>query len=162
MNLLEINKKILAILENGFARDEETGEVFDPDDLDAFDIAFDDKFDGICYYIKNNDVYAKALKEEAKNLLERAQKYENRNEKLRKYLLSVLESRELTKLETLKNIVTTRKSTFVDVDQDELPKKYLVKKVDYKPDKKTLKELLESGKRIRGAELKQRINLYVK
>lgn len=81
---------------------------------------------------------------------------------MRKYLLSVLESRELTKLETLKNIVTTRKSTFVDVDQDELPKKYLVKKVDYKPDKKTLKELLESGKRIRGAELKQRINLYVK
>ncbi|MEY8257034.1 siphovirus Gp157 family protein [Erysipelotrichaceae bacterium 66-17] len=162
MKLLEINKAILEVLEKGFTTNEETGEVFDLSDLESLNLAFEEKVDGVAYYIKNNDVAAKALKEEAKTLLERAQRYENRNDKLKKYLLNVMDQRDMTKIETTKNRISTRKSTSVVVDDEMLPKKYLIKKVDYKPDKKMLKELLNSGKRIKGAELEQKITLYVK
>lgn len=162
MKLLEINKAILEVLEKGFTTNEETGEVFDLSDLESLNLAFEEKVDGVAYYIKNNDVAAKALKEEGKTLLERAQRYENRNDKLKKYLLNVMDQRDMTKIETTKNRISTRKSTSVVVDDEMLPKKYLIKKVDYKPDKKMLKELLNSGKRIKGAELEQKITLYVK
>lgn len=162
MKLLEINKAILEVLEKGFTTNEETGEVFDLSDLESLNLAFEEKVDGVAYYIKNNDVAAKALKEEAKTLLERAQRYENRNDKLKKYLLNVMDQRDMTKIETTKNRISTRKSTSIVVDDEMLPKKYLIKKVDYKPDKKMLKELLNSGKRIKGAELEQKITLYVK
>lgn len=162
MKLLEINKAILEVLEKGFTTNEETGEVFDLSDLESLNLAFEEKVDGVAYYIKNNDVAAKALKEEAKTLLERAQRYENRNDKLKKYLLNVMDQRDMTKIETTKNRISTRKSTSVVVDDEMLSEKYLIKKVDYKPDKKMLKELLNSGKRIKGAELEQKITLYVK
>ncbi|MGC4388733.1 siphovirus Gp157 family protein, partial [Streptococcus suis] len=41
----------------------------------------------------------------------------------------------------------------VQVDEDLLPKKYFAKKIELKPDKTALKELLKSGKKIKGAEL---------
>lgn len=58
MKLLEINQAIRNVLEKGFATSDETGEVFEAEDLDALEMAFEDKIDGIAYYIKkrgNND-----------------------------------------------------------------------------------------------------------
>lgn len=163
MRLLEISAAILEVLEKGFTTIEETGEVFETEDLDQLDMAFEEKVDGIAYYIKNCEASAKAMKDEAKMLMERAKKHEQRADKLKKYLLEALSVRGMKKLETVKNKITTRKSTRVDIiDQDMLPKKYFAKKVEFTPDKKLIKETLEAGKNVKGAELETRITLQVK
>ncbi|WP_305153355.1 siphovirus Gp157 family protein [uncultured Dubosiella sp.] len=163
MKLLEINKAILEVLEKGFTTNEETGEVFEAEDLEQLEMAFEDKVDGIAYYIKNYETSVKAIKEEIKLLNERAKRYENRAKWLRKYLLAAMNARELDKVETIKNTIFTRKSYFVNiVDQDALPKKYFIKKIDYSPDKKMIKETLDAGKRVKGAEIQARVNLQLK
>ena len=50
----------------------------------------------------------------------------------------------------------------VKVNEDDLPKKYFTKKVTLAPDKKTLKELLKAGKKIKGAELVRTEKLVIK
>ena len=65
-----------------------------------------------------------------------------------------------TKVDTTLFKVGFRKSEAVVVDETKLPKKYQV--ATYKPDKKTLKELLKSGKRIKGAVLEERSNLSIR
>ena len=64
------------------------------------------------------------------------------------------------KLDTTLFKVGFRKSKAVVVDEDKLPKKYQI--VSYKPDKKTIKELLNSGKTIRGAHIEERRNLSIR
>lgn len=163
MKLLEINKAILEVIEEGIARNEETGEVFDLSDLETLNIAFREKVDGIAYFIKNEDAMAKMMNEEAKALYDRAKKHADHADKLKKYLLTALQERDMTKFETVKNKITTRKSTAVNItDQDMLPKKYFIKKVDLKPDKKLIKETIASGKTVKGAELETRVTLSVK
>ncbi|WP_260979297.1 siphovirus Gp157 family protein [Streptococcus pneumoniae] len=44
----------------------------------------------------------------------------------------------------------------------DLPKKYFTKKATLAPDKKTLKELLKSGKKVKGAELVRTEKLVIK
>lgn len=50
----------------------------------------------------------------------------------------------------------------VKVDEELLPKKYFNKKITVAPDKTTLKELLKSGKKIKGAELIRTEKLVIK
>ncbi|CKG51596.1 TPA: siphovirus Gp157 family protein, partial [Streptococcus pneumoniae] len=50
----------------------------------------------------------------------------------------------------------------VKVNENDLPKKYFTKKVTLAPDKKTLKELLKSGKKVKGAELIRTEKLVIK
>ena len=64
------------------------------------------------------------------------------------------------KLETTLFKVGFRKSKAVVVDEDKLPKKYQI--VSYKPDKKEIKKLLESGSTIRGAHIEERSNLSIR
>ena len=52
------------------------------------------------------------------------------------------------------------KSKAVVVNEKKLPKEYQI--ATYKPDKKTLKELLKSGKHIEGATLEERRNLNIR
>ena len=65
-----------------------------------------------------------------------------------------------TRVDTTLFKVGFRKSEAVVVDEDKLPKEYQI--VSYKPDKKTLKELLKSGKHIEGATLEERRNLNIR
>lgn len=50
----------------------------------------------------------------------------------------------------------------VRVDETILPKKYFKKTVTEKPDKKVIKELLKSGKKVKGAELVRTEKLVIK
>ena len=54
MKLYEINQHYLEVLENGFSFDEETGEIlFDKENLDQLEGAFEEKVDNIACYIKD-------------------------------------------------------------------------------------------------------------
>lgn len=163
MKLLEINRAILDVLEKGFTTSDETGEIFETEDLDALEMAFEDKIDGIAYYIKNEETMIQQLKEESKSLAQRAKYHEGHVNWMKRYVLNALLARDMTKLETVKNNITTRKSTYVDIkDEEDLPRKYLTKTVSLKPDRKAIKEVLDSGKKVRGAELAERVNIYFK
>ncbi len=119
----------------------------------------DRKIEGIALYYKETLVEVEALKAEAKTLSERAKIAENRAESLKKYLISSLNGECL---KTSRVTISYRKSVSVDVDEDLLSKKYFIRKVEEKPDKKAILELLKSGKRVMGAELIEKQNIQIK
>lgn len=117
------------------------------------------KIEGVALYYKETLIEAEALKAEAEKLKERARIAQNRAEGLKMYLVSSLKGEPL---KTARVSVTYRKSTSVDIDEELLPKKYYVRKVEEKPDKKQIMEILKSGQRVRGAELIEKQNIQIK
>ena len=58
--------------------------------------------------------------------------------------------------------ISYRKSKSVVVDEDVLPIEYFVVKETKSPDKKLLKERIESGEVIEGAKIEEKLNIQVK
>ena len=71
MTLWEVDKRISDILENGMHIDEETGEVFLPEDIDLLNIERDKKIEGIALYVKNLKAEAEAIHAEIDRLKDR-------------------------------------------------------------------------------------------
>lgn len=117
------------------------------------------KLEAVALYYKETLIEIDALKTESKKLADRARIAENRAEGLKMYLVSSLKGEPL---KTARVSVTYRKSTSVDIDEELLPKKYYVRKVEEKPDKKQIMEILKSGQRVRGAELIEKSNIQIK
>lgn len=117
------------------------------------------KLENVALFYKETLVEVEALKEEARKLTERARIAQNRADGLKAYLVSSLNGEEL---KTARVAVTYRKSQSVDIDEELLPKKYFVRKVEEKPDKKAILERLKNGKRILGAELIEKRNIQIK
>ena len=117
------------------------------------------KLENVALFYKETLVEVEALKEEARKLTERARIAQNRADGLKAYLVSSLNGEEL---KTARVAVTYRKSQSVDIDEELLPKKYFVRKVEEKPDKKAILEHLKNGKRILGAELIEKRNIQIK
>ena len=54
MQLYEIDKRCMEVLEQGFSVDEETGEIlFDAENMDKLDVEFNDKVDNVNPYYWN-------------------------------------------------------------------------------------------------------------
>ena len=159
MNLYKMNNKIEELIDLLFATiDEETGEV-NADvkaELDAIMESRDEKLKNIAFYIKNLEADAEALKAEAAKLTAR-QKYAEKHAKwLREYLIQNLTEEDEKKFTSEDAIISfsIRETPAVNIfDIDKLPKKYLVKTVEIKPDKKAIGEMLKADKKVAGAEL---------
>lgn len=164
MKLYEINQHYLDVLENGFSFDEETGEIlFDKENLDQLEGAFEEKVDNIACYIKDLEGLKSAIDQEAKSLAERKKQTQTKIDNLKQYLLDSLTMRDLNKYETPRNKLSTRKSTSVKVTNENLIKaEYFTEKVERKLDKKTLLKDLKDGAEIEGAELQVKQNLQLK
>jgi len=164
MNLFEINKDIEQTLENILnSVDEDTGEVDEAyvHLLEDLQMQKDEKLENIGCYIKNLNAEINAFKEEEKNMKKRREVLEHKAERLEKYVSSVLNGEKWDK--STKVQFSFRESTQTIIDDESLiPKKFLVKKIDYSPDKKAIKEVLESGKAVKGAHLNTVKNLQVK
>ena len=117
------------------------------------------KLENVALFYKETLVEAEALKNESDKLKERARIAQNRADGLKVYLMSSLNGEEL---KTARVAVTYRKSQSVDIDEELLSKKYYVRKVEEKPDKKAILELLKKGERILGAELIEKSNIQIK
>lgn len=117
------------------------------------------KLENVALFYKETLVEVEALKEESRKLKERAEVAEKRADGLKAYLKSSLCGEPL---KTARVAISYRKSQSVDVDEELLSKKYYVRKVEEKPDKKMLLELLKKGERIRGAELIENSNIQIK
>ena len=159
-SLYEINEKYM----NLFSQVDEYGEIqFDEKELDENSKEFEQKADNIACFIKNELAFVESVKKEIEMLQERKKVHENKIESLNKYLLRGMETRGRDKLETVRNKISTRKSTIVNViDENLIPKKFIEKKVNTRIMKKEIKEALNDGKKVKGAELKENKSLNIK
>ena len=165
MKLLEINEAIENVINNSFHIDETTGEVFELEDLDKLEVAFNEKIDAIAYYIKNEKAMAEAIKSEADNLEKRAKAHLNRAESLKNYLALALNRAGYDKHETTKNKFMFRKSTSLFIEnEDAFKKKYskfCKKEIIKKIDKKLVKDAIKDGMVFKGACIKENRNLSI-
>lgn len=164
MELYKINQQIQEVLEKGFVADEETGEIlFDSENLDELQNAFDEKVDNIACYIKNLDSLMVAIADEQKELQARKKTAEKKADFLKKYLTDMLAMREMKKFESGKNKISFRKSQSVQIiNADAISKDYIIEKVEKSVDKKSILADLKQGIEVDGAELLIKNNLILK
>lgn len=143
--------------------DTETGEV-DPSLLEALDLNKEQiKEKGLSYAVvyKQAIADAKMLKEEEDRLVERRRRLEKNAGRLADALSSAMLQFDIPKLEGTRAVVTFRKSKKVVIADEELiPKKY--KKVTFTPVKADIKAAIESGLKVKGAELVEIQNIQIK
>nr|DAV85131.1 MAG TPA: resistance protein [Caudoviricetes sp.] len=132
------------------------------DTLEAIDWTsdYETKVEGYVKVIKSLEADIEARKNEKKRLDGLNKSDQTKIDNLKAALAVSMTETGRTKVDTTLFKVGFRKSEAVVVDETKLPKKYQV--ATYKPDKKTLKELLKSGKRIKGAVLEERSNLSIR
>lgn len=132
------------------------------DTLEAIDWTsdYETKVEGYSKVIKSLEADIEARKNEKKRLDGLNKSDQTKIDNLKAALAVSMTETGLTKVDTTLFKVGFRKSEAVVVDETKLPKKYQV--ATYKPDKKTLKELLKSGKHIKGAVLEERSNLSIR
>lgn len=132
------------------------------DTLEAIDWTtdYETKVEGYVKVIKSLEADIEARKNEKKRLDGLNKSDQTKIDNLKTALAVSMTETGQTKVDTTLFKVGFRKSEAVVVDETKLPKKYQV--ATYKPDKKTLKALLKSGKHIKGAALEERSNLSIR
>lgn len=150
MTLYEIDAAILDCI------DAETGEIIDPDRLDALQMERDVKIENVAIWQKECVAEAEAIAAEIRKLTARKQSAERKAESLKAYLMMALDGQ---KFRTPRVSVSYRKSQAVVVDDlDLIDPKYL--KVKTEPDKTALKDALKAGD-VAGAHIEERMNVVI-
>ena len=157
MTLFDIDK---ALMDFELEVDEETGEILNAEELDALQMAREDKIEGVGLWIKNLEAEAAAVKAEKDAMADRQKRLEKKAESLKKYLGYALNGE---KFSTPKIALSWRRSESVVItDEALLPDNCLNVTIVKKPDKKVIKDALKAGKEIMGAELVEKQNLQIK
>lgn len=154
MTLYEIDTEILNCI------DFETGEIINPERLEALQMERGKKIENVALWVKNLKADLEALKAEKEAFAERERQTKAKIESLSKWLTGALNGE---KFSTSKVIVSFRNSEAVEITNDALiPKKYIRKKIETAPDKAAIKEAIKSGLKVRGAILIQNQNISIK
>ena len=157
MTLFDINK---AILEFDYEIDEETGEILNAEELDALELARDEKIEGVGLWIKNLQAEAEAVKKEKDAMADRQRRLEKKAESLKNYLAWALKGE---KFSTPRIAMSWRKSESVLIpDEALLDDRFVNIQMIKKPDKKLIKDTLKAGLEVPGAELVTTQNLQIK
>lgn len=133
------------------------------DTLDSIDWTeqFEEKVENTAKVIKNKEVSKKLIKEEIDRLTARYKSLDNDVVWLKK---NMQEAFEITGHEKVKGLLFTvymgKNQPSVVIDEELLPKKYFV--IAKKPDKNAIKELLNAGKKVKGATLQESRSLRIK
>lgn len=172
-NLYEIDSRLATLFNEGW--DEETGEIYENQEeldkaIDAVSLDLDTKIENIGCFIKNLESDVEALKKEEDNLKARRRTAENKIESLKRYLNGYLQAvypndddRRKWKFKSSKVVLGYRRSTTVEIPNiDALDKEFLRVKTEVAPDKTAIKDAIKSGKDVKGAFLKDNINLSVR
>lgn len=153
MRLYEIDEAILGCI------DQETGEIIDPEQLDALQIEREEKLEGVALWIKDLTAEAAALKAEKQAFAERQKAAETKAESLKKWLSKALEGE---KFKTTRVAVSFRKTKSVAIsDIWELDESF-VKYGEPTADKAAIKKAIEAGQEVNGAFLVEGTSMTVK
>jgi hypothetical protein len=160
--LYEIDAAILA------AVDQETGEILDPEKLDALQMEREQKLEGVALWIKDLKAEAEAVKAEADRLTARKKAVENKIDGLKQWLLFALNGE---KLKTPRcNVYQTHSQRLAVVDEEQLirhleldddPDRYLRFR-DPELKKDEIKKALKDGEFFPGAALEETEGLVIK
>lgn len=122
------------------------------------------KASNIAFVIRDFDLDAEKIAKEIERLQKLQKSKLNAKERLKAYLKQNMEATGITEIKC--DLVTVRlqnsRSSVEIIDKEKIPKKYLTKKIDFVPDKKSIKEALESGQTVNGVELKKNKSLIIK
>lgn len=173
MTLYDVDDRLANLIENQF--DTETGEIFEDagelaKKIDEVAMNLDMKIENIGLYIKNLNAEAEMIKHEEENLARRRKANERKIASLTNYLNGYLsacypneDDRRKWKFKTPKVVLGYRKSTSVEVPNlEELDKEYIKIKTETSADKVAIKEAIKNGTEVKGAFLKDNINLSIK
>lgn len=153
-SLYEIDNGILECL------DFETGEVIDPERLESLQMERSQKIENVACWIKNLQADSLAYAAEMAAFAERKRKADAKVESLKKWLAMALAGQ---KFNTARCEVSFRRSEAVEIlDEKSIPKKYLVRKITFQPDKNAIKEMLKTGKSVKGCQLVENNNTHIK
>lgn len=162
MNLYELTTELAQAM-NNLVVDEETGEVSGFEAVDALDVAFEDKAEAYAVTIKNLLAFANEAKGEADKLKARADAAKNRADQLKQHLALSMNAVGKNKVETARAALSFRKSTVVNITDENALRDDLWKvTMKREPNKTEIGKLLKSGETVPGAELETRMNLQVK
>jgi len=161
-SLYEINQDLYNVMqEAALEASESDGEISDiiGKKLDALNQERSVKIGNVCRFYKSLLGEAAMVKEEAAALTERAKATANKAESLKNYLGYMMKPGEEYSDTTSK--VSWRASKSLVVDEDAaIPKKF--QRITIEPDKKGLKEAIESGKKFKGIFIDERNNINIK
>ncbi|AGZ23783.1 siphovirus Gp157 family protein [Streptococcus suis] len=122
---------------------------------------FEEKVENTVKVIKNKEAEKKQLKEEIDRLTARYKSIDSDITRLKTGLQGAFEITGHDKVKTLLFTVSLAKNQpSVVVDEELLPKKYFV--ITKKPDKNAIKELLNAGKKVKGAVLQESRSLRIR
>lgn len=153
-NLYEIDKGILECL------DAETGEIIDPERLDALFMERSQKIENVACWVKNLLSDAEAIKAEKEALADREAKCRKKADDLKNWLAQALGGE---KFSTARCAVSFRKSTSLEIlDPDSIPAELMVETITTKPDANAIKALLKKGKLVGGCCLVENLNTQIK
>lgn len=152
MTLYEIDKAIVQCI------DEETGEV-DTEMLDALTMAKESKIENIALWIKDLKAEVEALKAEKMAFEKRQKAANNRLESLKNYLTYYLDGQ---KFKTTKCSVFYKNSKSVNIiNETEIPPEYITS-VEIHTDKNAIKQAIDNGKEVPGAEVVEKTSIQIK
>lgn len=151
MTLYEIDAAIMNCIN-------EDGEVIDLDLMNQLQMDRAEKIENVACWIKNLEAESEAIRAEEKNLANRRRVNDNKAETLRKYLEYALDGQ---KFSTPRVKISYRKSTQVLIpDPEKVPAAWY--KASYSIDKAGIKEALQNGEKVPGAELGENLNMQIK
>lgn len=160
MNLYEIKEQYRSWQQKIAEQDGELTE----EDLKVFselEGLAEDKIDAYAVIIKESLSEADIYKAEAERLLEMAKKKSNLAERLKKNLDGFMQEQGRQKFESVKTVISYRKSTVLEIDQEvKIPKRFL--KIEEKIDKAKIKEHLSTGGKLKGCALVTKQNIQIK
>ena len=153
MTLYEIDQQLMDCI------DLETGEIIDAEKLGALQMERDEKIENVALWIKDLKAEIDALKAEKQAFADRQKSAERTLESLNRWLTSALAGE---KFKTTKVAVSFRKTKSVQIDNVlDLDENFLRYK-DPEPDKKAIKEAIEAGQTVKGAQLVENTSISVK
>ena len=153
-SLYEIDQEIMQCL------DMETGEIIDPERLNALQMERTSKIENVALWIKNLQADALAFKAEKDAFAEREKKALAKLDGLKKWLVMACDGQ---KFDTWRCAISFRKSERVEVlDESKIPQDYLTCKTTVAPDKAAIKEALKDGEIIEGCSLVTVMNPTIK
>lgn len=124
---------------------------------------FEQKAEAYAAVIAQKRAEAKFLKDEAKKLVERAKAAESLADRLIDRIAWAMNAQAVEKVELPHFKLRFQKSISVNiVDMAQLPSVYVRTKIETEPDKQSIKQAIQSGMPVPGAELKENRSLVVK
>lgn len=153
MTLWEIDQGIMACL------DAETGEIIDPEMLNALSMEREAKLENVACWIKNLRAEAAAIKAEKDALAKREKASAKKAEDLENWLVQALGGQAFN---TAKCAVGFRKSSRVDVlDKSIIPEAFMKAKTEYSPDKNAIAAAIKAGQEVSGCVLADYLNISI-